>query len=316
MKILASVYGFLTSWIGALLLVFVLIFFVAQGFIIPSRSMVGTLYEGDMMLVKKFAYGVPIPKIPWIELPIFPDLRGDRHLIPGERPKRGDIVVFNPPGDDKTYYVKRNFATGGDKVVFARDGMYLRPVEGDAYIKAKFDGYDTKSFFGEVYVKEPYSKEFIGIHYGEKGVVPPYNSYVSMKSRAALYGFNNSSVGSGGIAMAQRISSGEEVFFLHIPEEHFFMVGDNRDNSEDSRFWGTVDYSRIVGKPWITWLSITLTGSLESNAYEEKNRYKVRWQRMFKSVDYLEHNANIFDGECRYYGDSPCDLSRKSSAFY
>lgn len=308
MRILYIIYGFFTSWIGAIVFVLALIFFVAQGFIIPSRSMVGTLYEGDMMLVKKFAYGVPIPKIPWLEIPIFPDIRGDRHLITGDRPKRGDIVVFNPPGDDKTYYIKRNFAIGGDKIVFARDGLYLRPVEGDSYITTYFKDYDTRVFFGEVYVKEPYSKEFIGIHYGEKGgTIVPYVSYFNMKFRSQ-FGTHNSSTNGRGIAMQIKIMDGEEVFYTQVPVDSFFMVGDNRDNSEDSRFWGVVDYSRVIGKPWITWFSLTLAESIESDAREAKNRYKVRWERMFKNISTLEDNAKIFDGECRSYVSAPCNV--------
>lgn len=97
MKFLRSVYAFCSSWVGTIVIVLLVIFFVAQAFIIPSRSMVGTLYEGDMLFVKKFSYGIPIPKIPWIELPVMPDFKNNGHLIEGDRPKRGEVVVFIPP---------------------------------------------------------------------------------------------------------------------------------------------------------------------------------------------------------------------------
>lgn len=308
MNILRGIYNFFASWVGAIVTVLIIVFFIAQGFIIPSRSMVGTLYEGDMMIVKKFSYGIPIPKIPWIEIPVFPDIRGDRHLIPGDRPQRGDIVVFNPPGDDKTYYIKRNFAIGGDKVIVARDGIYLRPVEGDSYINEHFNGYDTSIFFGELYVKEPYSKEFLGIHYGEKGgAILPYMSYFALRVRAQ-FGTTNAFTGGKGIAMQPRILNGNDIFYINVPEDSFFMVGDNRDNSEDSRFWGPVHYSRVIGKPWFTWLSITLADSIESDAADPKNRYKLRWDRMFKSISTIENNAKVFDGECRYYSNKICGL--------
>ena len=109
LKILGKIWNFATSWTGAIVLVLFLVFFVGQGFVIPSRSMVGSLFEGDMLFVKKYAYGVSTPRIPWIEVPVLPDFRGDRHLFEGDRPQRGDIVVFNPPSSDssgdKTYYV-------------------------------------------------------------------------------------------------------------------------------------------------------------------------------------------------------------------
>lgn len=307
MNILKWIINFISSWTGAIIIVLLLVFFVGQGFIIPSRSMVGTLYEGDMIFVKKFSYGLTIPKIPWIEMPILPDFNKNRHLIEGDRPKRGDLVVFNPPGDDKTYYIKRNFAVGGDKIVFASDGMYLRPFEGDEYINTHFKDYETKIFFNEKYIKEPYSKQYNGIHYGEKnGRVMPFRSYVYMYDRAKS-GINNDTPNGGGIAMEPRLDNNMElVFYREIEEDSFFMVGDNRDNSEDSRFWGVIDYSRIVGKPWFTYFSITLTDSIESEAQDEVNRYKVRWNRMFRNVDTLQGESKSFEGECRVYDDSFC----------
>ena len=75
MKALKTLYRFCSSWTGTIIIVLLLIFFIAQAFVIPSRSMVGTLYEGDFLFVKKFSYGIPIPRIPWIEIPVLPDLK-------------------------------------------------------------------------------------------------------------------------------------------------------------------------------------------------------------------------------------------------
>lgn len=318
MNLLRWIGNFVSSWTGAIIIVLCLIFFVGQGFIIPSRSMVGSLYEGDMIFVKKYSYGLTIPKIPWLEIPILPDIRGDRHLIKGKRPKRGDLVVFNPPGDDKTYYIKRTFAVGGDKVIFAKDGMYLRPFEGDSYIDTHFKGYETKKFFGEKYVKEPYSREYKGIHYDGTYFGMTYNikSYDIMTSRA-VYGTDNNLPNGNGIAMqpfdndelpiinikSYQKNSMPEFFYKEIAPDSFFMVGDNRDNSDDSRFWGVINYSRVVGEPWFSYFSITLKDSKEYNADNPKNRYKVRWNRMFKSIETLQKEAKSFAGEYRYYDD-------------
>lgn len=318
MNIVRWIGNFISSWIGAIIIVLCLIFFIGQGFIIPSRSMVGSLYEGDMMFVKKYFYGLTIPKIPWLEIPILPDFHGNRHLIEGERPKRGDLVVFNPPGDDKTYYIKRTFAIGGDKVIFAKDGMYLRPFEGDAYIETNFKGYETKEFLGEKYIKEPYSREYKGIHYGEKDYrVKQFQSYEAMMYRMAG-GTNNTLPNGNGIAMQPIVEDNMSInnyennipdfFYKEIAKDSFFMVGDNRDNSEDSRFWGVIDYSRIVGQPWFSYFSITLADSIESGASDSINRYKVRWERMFKSIETLQKEAKEFEGECRYYENHNCQL--------
>ncbi len=89
---LKKIYNWSSSWTGTIVIVLTIIFFVAQAFVIPSGSMKNTLLIGDMLFVKKFAYGVPTPTIPWIEVKVLPDFKGNGHLIEGERPKRGDIV--------------------------------------------------------------------------------------------------------------------------------------------------------------------------------------------------------------------------------
>lgn len=115
MRFLKFLYRFSNSWIGTIIIVLFIIFFIAQGYIIPSRSMVNTLYEGDLLFGKKFVYGIPIPRIPWINIPIIPDFNNNGHLIEGKRPSRGDIVIFIPPHIDNTYFVKRTFAIGGGR---------------------------------------------------------------------------------------------------------------------------------------------------------------------------------------------------------
>ena len=123
-------------------------------------------------------YGIPTPRIPWLEVKILPELNDNGHLITGDGPARGDIVVFRYPNDDKTHFVKRCFATSEDEIVFTEKALYLRPKEGDSFIKAncrenlngkesKF-GYscsDIAELDGKLFIKEPY--RFSGIHYDE-----------------------------------------------------------------------------------------------------------------------------------------------------
>lgn len=94
------------------------------------------------------------------------------------------------------------------------------------------------------------------------------------------------------ISMQAISIDGEPAFYKQIPENEFFMIGDNRDNSDDSRFWGSVPYSNIIGTPWFTLLSINLKNSPEANAdINPKKRYTIRWERMFKSLSTLEKNS-------------------------
>ncbi len=208
--------------------------------------MKNTLLIGDHLFVKKFAYGVPIPHIPWLEIPVLPDLDGDGHLIAGKRPKRGDIVIFRYPVNPKIHYVKRCVAVGGDLLFVHNKDLYLHPHEGNEYIKKHYKGFDILDIEGFLWVKNPYMKDHPGIHHDPK------------ITREAGYP--------------------EQIFDfgpVEVPKDHFFMMGDNRDHSNDSRFWGYVPYKLIVGKPWFIYWS-----------WDEN--YVPRWDRMGKTVKQIE----------------------------
>ena len=83
-----KLYHFSNSWTGTLIIVLMVIFFVAQAFVIPSGSMKNTLLVGDYLFVKKYVYGIPTPHITWLEIPVWFDSDGDGHIIKGEGPKR------------------------------------------------------------------------------------------------------------------------------------------------------------------------------------------------------------------------------------
>ena len=276
MKILSKIYHFLSSWTGTVIVVLFVILFVAQAFVIPSGSMRTTLLEGDFLFVKKFSYGIPTPHIPFVEWQVAPDSDGDGHIIRGEGPKRGDIVVFRYPLNEKMHFVKRNFAVGGDEVIFDLNNFYLRPHEGDEFIDANYDARDIVILGGEKYVKEPY--KFKGIHYdlnarnsmltnvkialekGEFSMKPISLSEIPRSFEAAGISFN--------------------AFYIKVPQDEYFMIGDNRNNSADSRFWGPVPYRLIVGKPWFTYFSI------------DADR-KIRWERIGRFVDTLQNDESL-----------------------
>ncbi|CRF47037.1 Signal peptidase I [Helicobacter heilmannii] len=270
---------FVMSWTGTIILVLLAIFFVAQAFIIPSRSMVGTLYEGDMLFVKKFSYGIPIPRLPWIDIPLFPDFKHNGHLIEGKRPQRGEVVVFIPP-TNKGYYVKRLFATGGDEVIFKQDGFYLHPKESDTdpnYISKHFAKHKVQQFLGKDFVFAPYEDKHLGIFYSK------HNQTYPIMLALASHQLQNQM----GVGMELIDLDGENAFYSKIAPDHYFMIGDNRDDSSDSRFWGSVPYSHIVGTPWFIYFSLNLSNSIEAGE-KPRDKFTVRWQRMFKSVQGLE----------------------------
>ncbi len=115
------------------------------------------------LFAQKFVYGVPIPKIPWIELPIVPDFNNNGHLIEGDKPERGDIVIFLYPKNPKVHYVKRCVAKGGDEIIY-QDKPSIYPFkEGDEYIKRNYPPEKIKRISKQLWVDNPYMDRYSGI---------------------------------------------------------------------------------------------------------------------------------------------------------
>ncbi len=278
---LLKLYKFSNSWTGTIIIVLLVVFFVAQAFVIPSGSMIRTLLIGDHLFVKKFAYGVPTPHIPFLEIPLVPN--HDGHLIEGERPKRGDIVIFRYPLNEKVHFVKRCVAVDGDELFFHNQDLYLHPNEGDEYAKANFKGYELVSIGGKLWVKNPYQNEHKGIHYENKKLSSDIDDIGFDKKYLDPKEYYASAVGSEQVYETSfTVLDAEEVklrkyFFgpIKLGKDRFFMMGDNRDNSADSRYWGPISYPQVVGKPWFIYFSWD-------------NDYLIRWERIGKTIETLE----------------------------
>lgn len=257
MNFLKKLYHWSGSWTGTIVIVLGIIFFIAQAFVIPSGSMKNSLLIGDMLFVKKFSYGIPTPRLPWLEVQVLPDFNDNGHLIEGPKPQRGDIVVFRYPHDEKVHYVKRCVATGGDVLFLQDKNLYLHPKDGNEFVKSNYKDHKTVEINGMLFVENPYKKDHPGIHNDPK---------ITQNSMQPAQLFN--------------------MMPVKIPEGEFFMMGDNRDHSNDSRFWGTVPYKFIVGKPWFIYFSWD----------EEK---KIRWDRVFQTPASLEKSKWI-NGEINH----------------
>lgn len=166
-KTLAKAYKFSNSWTGTVLIVLFVIFFIAQAFRIPSGSMKDSLLIGDHLFAKKFAYGISMPHIPFLEVSIIP-WSNDLRLLDGDTPKRGDIVIFRYPGNVKQHFVKRCVGLPGDEIFVAEKNLYIHFSEGDAWIEEHYKDFKIATYDNKLWVENPYTKEHPGIHHDEK----------------------------------------------------------------------------------------------------------------------------------------------------
>jgi signal peptidase I len=314
---LNRLYNFSTSWTGTILIVLVVIFFGLQSFVIPSGSMKRTLLIGDFLFAKKFSYGITIPEIPIIGVKVLPDFNGNGHLIEGSRPQREDIVIFYVPTNKKQHFVKRCVAVGGDEILYYDKHLLIHFHEGDNFIEKNYPKEKIVKAMGKLWVDNPYKNRYPGIQYQ-----PEYegNSFMLMQ-------FNQNKIDMKPVYIEglKAPVGGYDVkpmnaFYKKISKDHFYMIGDNRDNSDDSRFWGEVPYSLIIGKPWFTWFSLEYRSfervakgigggrdhqmlkkvcgnskllSKECEAKWNRYRFSIRWDRVFRNIDNMQYEKPI-----------------------
>ncbi len=201
--------------------VFLLRSFVAEPFKIPSGSMEPTLVPGDLILVNKFVYGLRLP------------LMHDR-VTPGENPQRGNVIVFRLPKDPAIDYIKRIVGTPGDTVSYENKQLM---INGKA-VAEKPDGewFDPRSM---VYYQQ--YMETLGDTVHRILINPQAPPYVIG--------------GPDDFPHRAHCNYNADGFVCKVPAGMYFVMGDNRDNSLDSRYWGFVPERNIVGKAFFVWMN-------------------------------------------------------------
>jgi signal peptidase I len=207
------------SFFPVIALVFFLRSFLYEPFKIPSSSMVPTLLVGDLILVNKYTYGIRLPII-------------NKKIIELNDPQRGDVMVFKYPRDMSQDYIKRVIGVPGDKITYENKRL---SVNGKPVAYAPLDDYLDEE-------KLEYHKQFTE---NLNGVAHRILTQEKNQGPALGDDFPNKE--------ACQISY--EKFTCTVPAGNYFMMGDNRDNSLDSRFWGFVPDKNIVGKAFFVWMN-------------------------------------------------------------
>ena len=209
------------SFFPVILLVFVLRSFLFEPFKIPSSSMVPTLQIGDLILVNKFTYGIRLPVL-------------NKKIIDINNPQRGDVMVFKYPKDTSLDYIKRVVGVAGDKIVYRNKKLSINGKDLD--YKQLPDYLDEESL--------TYSKQF------EENLNDVSHRLLN-DQRAPSYVPNPDN-----FPNRELCTYNSEGFACTVPAGHYFMMGDNRDNSLDSRYWGFVPDEYIVGKAFFVWMNL------------------------------------------------------------
>lgn len=231
----------------ALLLAFAVRSFLFQPFTIPSGSMIPNLWVGDYLFVNKFAYGYSRHSLPFSP----PVLRG---RLFARAPRRGDVAVFKLPRDGRTDFIKRIIGLPGDVIALRRGALYLN---GEPVARTRLAPFALAPAGGGAlwaqHYRESHSAALGGASYRVLDSVPN--------------------------------APGDNMAPVRVPAGHYFVLGDNRDNSSDSRFAsgvGLVPMEHLVGRASLLFFSF----DGEARFWQIwKYPRAIRWQRLLRRVE-------------------------------
>ncbi len=214
------------SFFPVILVVFALRSFLVEPFKIPSGSMMPTLLIGDFILVNKYTYGIRLPVI-------------NKKVVELNNPARGDVMVFRYPADPGLDYIKRVVGVPGDVVEYRDKQLSIngKPVPSTATGTYSYVGNGLNYITAAVY-----EERLNGV--GHKMMTEPDKPSVYPPQVADFPNRENCSYNADG-----------EGFVCKVPQGQYFMMGDNRDASNDSRYWGFVPDENIVGKAFFIWMN-------------------------------------------------------------
>ncbi len=213
------------SFFPVILVVFFLRSFLVEPFKIPSGSMIPTLQVGDFIVVNKFIYGIRLPLV-------------GKKMVEMNSPERGDVMVFHYPENPSIDYIKRVVGVPGDNIVYRHKQVIVNGViqnledQGDYnYVEPSLNFVHTRIY-----------NESLSSGRSYKVLQNPLAPNMRLDDVAEFPYRENCAYNANEMRCI-------------VPEGYYFMLGDNRDNSRDSRYWGFVPDEMLVGKAFMIWMN-------------------------------------------------------------
>ena len=240
-----TIYDNLITIIYALIIAIIIRSILFQPFYIPSSSMEPTLFVGDRLFVSKYTYGYSKHS-----LPFSPNISNERFFF--KKPKRGEVVVFKTPADNRTDYIKRLIGLPGDEIQFIDGHLYLN---NNQVLKTKKKIKNLKIYCAD--------KLMDVVAYEEK--LPEGNSYIAVYKKNGTFKNSDKYI---------------------VPENHYFFLGDNRDCSKDSRYLNSVGYVNklnLVGRARIIFFSTNKNKGTFLQIWKWPEI--IQWNRFFNTIN-------------------------------
>jgi len=207
------------------LIALILKFFVIGSFRVPTGSMVDTIEIGDNLFVSMFYYGLTLPF-------------AESQFVEFADPKRGDIITFTEPGPDKKALVKRVIGVPGDSIFIHGKDVYVNGIKLERKETGKVSYYSSRNRLEETtqFIEKDENGNEYKVIYNDS-FTDDLREQINLKCPYCNRSFK-------------------------VPERNYFVMGDNRDDSLDSRFWGFVPRSNVQGKPLFVWFSVQFGNSI------------------------------------------------------